>query len=75
MFKCKKKNISAWKIIEGCHPTIICFQYLVYVKKVVLGPSLKIFLAEIKKGKVFSSKVLEFLPAVFVCLETTAGIN
>jgi len=47
----------------------------VYVKKVVLGPSLKIFLAEIKKGKVFSSKVLEFLPAVFVCLETTAGIN
>jgi len=45
------------------------------VKKVVLGPSLIIFLAEIKKKKVSSSKVLEFLPAVFECLETTVGIN
>jgi len=48
---------------------------IVYVKKVVLGASLRIFLADIKNEKVFSSKVLEFLPALFECLETTAGIN
>jgi len=60
--------------VEDRRGKIILAPY-VYLKKDVLGPGLRIFLAEIKNEKVFSSKVLEFLPAVFECLETTAGIN